>query len=74
MAQLKGSKALFESLKAQGVDVIFGLIGAHTMELFDALYDYQDSIRLITTRDERSAALMADGYYPVHRQTWCIPH
>ena len=62
MAQLKGSQALFRSLEAQGVDVIFGLIGAHTMELFDALYDFQNSIRLITTRDERAAALMADGY------------
>lgn len=62
MAQLKGSQALFRSLEAQGVDVIFGLIGAHTMELFDALYDFQGSIRLITTRDERAAALMADGY------------
>ena len=62
MAQLKGSQALFQSLQAQGVDVVFGLIGAHTMELFDALYDFQDSIRLITTRDERAAALMADGY------------
>ena len=62
MARLKGSQALFHSLQAQGVDVVFGLIGAHTMELFDALYDFQDSIRLITTRDERAAALMADGY------------
>ena len=62
MARLKGSHALFRSLQAQGVEVVFGLIGAHTMELFDALYDFQDSIRLITTRDERAAALMADGY------------
>ena len=62
MARLKGSQALFRSLQAQGVEVVFGLIGAHTMELFDALYDFQDSIRLITTRDERAAALMADGY------------
>ena len=62
MAQLKDSQALFRSLEAQGVDVIFGLIGAHTMEMFDALYDFQSSIRLIATRDERAAALMADGY------------
>ena len=62
MARLKGSQALFRSLEAQGVDVVFGLIGAHTMEMFDALYDLQHSIRLITTRDERAAALMADGY------------
>ena len=73
MDKIKGSHALFRSLKQYDVDTIFGLIGAHTMELFDALYDFQDSIRLITTRDERSAALMADGYGRVsHKPGVCL--
>ena len=73
MDKIKGSQLLMKNLEQYGVDTIFGLIGAHTMELFDALYDFQDSIRLITTRDERSAALMADGYGRVsHKPGVCL--
>ena len=73
MNKIKGSQLLMKNLEQYGVDTIFGLIGAHTMELFDALYDFQDSIRLITTRDERSAALMADGYGRVsHKPGVCL--
>lgn len=62
MAKLKGGQAVIESLRAQGVDTVFGIISTHMMQIYDALYDHQDSIRFISTRHEHAAALMADGY------------
>ncbi len=62
MARMTAARALIESLRAQGVDTIFGIISSHTMEIFDALYDHQDAIRFISTRHEQAAAMMADGY------------
>ena len=62
MAKMTAARALVESLRAQGVDTIFGIISSHTMEIFDALYDHQDAIRFISTRHEQAAAMMADGY------------
>ena len=62
MAQLKGGQAIIESLRAQGVDTIFGIIDITMMEVYDALYDHRDDIRFIGTRHEHAAAVMADGY------------
>ncbi|MCY3990163.1 MAG: thiamine pyrophosphate-binding protein [Caldilineaceae bacterium] len=62
MARMTAARALVESLRAQGVDTIFGIISSHTMEIFDALYDHQDAIRFISARHEHAAAMMADGY------------
>ena len=62
MAQLKGGQAVIETLRAQGVDTIFGIISTHMMEVYDALYDHRDAIRFISARHEHAAALMADGY------------
>ena len=62
MAQLKGGQTVIESLRAHGVDTVFGVISTHMMEVYDALYDHMDSIRFIGTRHEHAAALMADGY------------
>ena len=62
MAQLKGGQAVIESLRAQGVDTVFGIISTHMMEVYDALYDHRDAIRFISNRHEHASALMADGY------------
>ncbi len=62
MARMTAARALVGTLRAQGVDTIFGIISSHTMEIFDALYDHQDAIRFISTRHEQAAAMMADGY------------
>ena len=59
MAQLTGGQAVVESLRAQGVDTIFGIISTHMMEVYDALYDHRDAIRFISTRHEEAAAHMA---------------
>ena len=62
MAKLKGGQAVVESLKAQGVDTVFGIISIHMMEVYDALFENKDNIRFISARHEHGASLMADGY------------
>jgi acetolactate synthase-1/2/3 large subunit/sulfoacetaldehyde acetyltransferase len=61
MTKMSGGRAAVEALRSNGVDIVFGLIGSATMEMFDALYDAED-IRFIGVRDERSGTHMADGY------------
>jgi thiamine pyrophosphate-dependent acetolactate synthase large subunit-like protein len=61
MPMLSGGSAVVESLRAEGVSHVFGLIGSAGMEIFDALYDARD-IRFIGVRDERTGTHMADGY------------
>ena len=58
---MTGAQLLVETLKAHGVDTIFGIPGIHNLAIYDALVD-QPAIRVVTTRDERGAGHMADGY------------
>lgn len=51
---------LVEGLSARGVEVVFGIPGVHTIELYRGLAD--TPIRHITPRHEQSAGFMADGY------------
>ncbi len=55
-----GSYALIEGLKAEGVEVIFGIPGGVVLPIFDALYD--SGLRVILTRHEQGAAHAAEGY------------
>lgn len=50
------------SLIAHGVDVLFGIPGAHTYDFNDALYGRRDALRFIHTRHEQGAGYMAYGY------------
>ena len=61
MTQMSGGQAAVAALQAEQVEVVFGLIGSATMEMFDALYDASD-IRFIGIHDERTGTHMADGY------------
>jgi acetolactate synthase-1/2/3 large subunit len=58
---MKGSRALLESLKQEGVDTIFGYPGGAVIPLYDALEDFPD-IRHILARHEQGAGHMAEGY------------
>jgi acetolactate synthase-1/2/3 large subunit len=58
--KLTGAKILIESLKREGVEVIFGYPGGQVLPIFDALYDAD--IKFILTRHEQGAAHAADGY------------
>ena len=62
MAKMTGGQAMVESLKAQGVDTVFGIISIHTLDLYDALFDSQESLRFIGGRQELGCGFMADGY------------
>lgn len=61
MKKLSGGQAAVESLEAEAVEHVFGLIGSATMEMFDALYDAH-GIDFIGVHDERTGTHMADGY------------
>jgi acetolactate synthase-1/2/3 large subunit len=62
MNQLSGAEAFVRILQKQGVTHIFGLCGDTSLPLYDALYRLDHGITHILTRDERSAAYMADAY------------
>lgn len=57
------SSYIIEVLKLLGVKRIYGIIGTSVLDFMDTLYDYRDSIRLVTTRHEQSAVSMADAEY-----------
>ncbi|HWE60918.1 MAG TPA: thiamine pyrophosphate-binding protein [Chloroflexota bacterium] len=59
--RVTGGEAVVRALKAHGVDAIFGIPGAHTLAVYDALYD-EPGIRGIVARHEGGAGYMADGY------------
>lgn len=60
IAKLSGAQALIDSLKQEGVEVIFGLPGGAILPVYDILYD--SDIRHVLVKHEQSAAHMADGY------------
>lgn len=62
MAILNGSDIVLECLLEQGVDTIFGYPGGAILNIYDALYKYQDKITHILTAHEQGAAHAADGY------------
>ena len=62
MPKLTGGQTVIESLKAQGVDTVFGIISIHNLDLFDSLFGSQDSIQFIGGRLELGCGFMADGY------------
>jgi len=59
---LTGGEAVVEMLRLHGVETIFGLCGDTSLPFYDALARLPHGMRHVLTRDERSAAYMADGY------------
>ncbi|MBS7534634.1 5-guanidino-2-oxopentanoate decarboxylase [Ancylobacter sonchi] len=53
-------EALIDLLAANGVEVVFGIPGVHTVELYRGLAG--STIRHVTPRHEQGAGFMADGY------------
>lgn len=66
-----GGDAVVESLRAAGVDTIFGIPGGHNIDLFDAVAR-DERIRAVLSRHEQGAAFMADGYARVGARTGVI--
>jgi acetolactate synthase-1/2/3 large subunit len=62
MNDLTGAEAMVRMLQLHGVKHIFGLCGDTSLPFYDALARLDHGMQHILTRDERSAAYMADGY------------
>src|SRR4051794_22415271 len=62
MDQFNGAEAAVRMLQLYGVRHIFGLCGDTSLPFYDALYRMEHGMTHVLTRDERSAAYMADGY------------
>ncbi len=60
MKKLSGAQIVIESLKAEGVDVIFGYPGGAILPTYDALLD--SPIKHVLVRHEQGATHMAEGY------------
>ena len=61
MPQMRAGQAIIESLRAEGVEYIFGLVGTTTNSIVTELVGRSD-IRFVDTRHEEGAAFMAYGY------------
>src|SRR6476620_3211500 len=59
---ISGSEALLKGLIAEKVDIIFGYPGGAIMPIYDALYDYVDTLKQILVRHEQGAIHAAQGY------------
>jgi len=62
MNELTGAEAFVRLLQQHDVKHVFGLCGDTSLPLYDAFYRLDHGITHVLTRDERSAAYMADGY------------
>lgn len=58
--RLKGAEILWEVLKHQGVEVVFGYPGGATLPIYDAMLNYP--VKHVLVRHEQGAAHAADGY------------
>ena len=61
MSPRSGAHVLLETLKSEGVEVLFGIPGGAVIPIFDALYDDKD-LRFVLMRHEQGAGHAADGY------------
>ena len=68
MDRFNGAEAAVRMLQLNGVRHIFGLCGDTSLPFYDALYKMEHGMTHVLTRDERSAAYMADGYARVTGQ------
>jgi len=60
--KITGAQAVIKSLVAENVNTIFGYPGGAIMPIYDALYDYEDTINHILVRHEQGAIHAAQGF------------
>ena len=61
MQRMTGGQAVVKALRVEGIEHVFGIVGTHSIHLFDALVD-EPAMRCVTARHEQGAAMMAAGY------------
>jgi acetolactate synthase-1/2/3 large subunit len=54
------SELIVRYMEKLGVEVIFGMPGAHILSVYDCLYD--STVKTVLVKHEQGAAFMADGY------------
>ncbi len=59
--QMTGAKMVVESLKDQGVEVVFGYPGGAVLPIYDEIFQ-QNNIRHVLVRHEQGAVHAAEGY------------
>ncbi len=59
---VSGSVAVLEAILAEGVNTIFGYPGGAIMPIYDALYDYQETLKHILVRHEQGGIHAAQGF------------
>lgn len=64
---LTGGQLVVETLRALGVEAVFGVPGGQTLSITDAILDQPD-IRFVTARHEGAAACMADAVGRITRK------
>lgn len=61
MVRMSGGEFVVETLKAAGVEVVFGILSVHNIPIYDAIAR-RGGIRPVPVRHEQAAVLAADGY------------
>lgn len=61
-APITGAEILMRSLVAEGVKTLFGYPGGAIMPVYDALYDFRDTLNHILVRHEQAATHAAEGF------------
>ncbi len=59
--QLTGSRIILEAFLQEGVKTVFGYPGGAIIPIYDALYDYQETLKHILVRHEQAAVHAAQG-------------
>ncbi|MBE6630483.1 MAG: biosynthetic-type acetolactate synthase large subunit [Ruminococcaceae bacterium] len=60
--KLTGAEIIIRTLIEQGVTDVFGYPGGQVINIYDAIYKYQDEINHVLTAHEQGASHAADGY------------
>ena len=61
MPELTGGEAVYESLRALGVEHVFGIVSIHNIPIYDAIFR-GGGIAPVSVRHEQGAVHAADGY------------
>lgn len=59
---IRGAEAVMRCLVAEQVDTIFGYPGGAIMPIYDALYDFRDTVNHVLVRHEQGAIHAAQGF------------
>ncbi|MFL5628132.1 MAG: thiamine pyrophosphate-binding protein [Ktedonobacteraceae bacterium] len=71
MSFLTGAQAAIATLRAHGVNTIFGIPGVHTLSLYDEMR-VEPGLRHVLARHEQGAGFMAEGYARVSGQVGVV--